>query len=259
VLDYRHIEVRAGNSNAAWVGAVYVKPGNRKVVHHIIGRIKEGGQRDHLGENELFVGWAPGATQAPFPDGSGKFLPPNARFDLELHYTTCGSAQPDASEIGLYLLKDRPKRRFESVPVVNFQFEIAPGDPNSQAQAFHCFTQDALLHGVTPHMHLRGRWMKFDVLRPDGRRETVASIPRYDFNWQHSYNLPKPQLLRAGTWVQLSGGFDNSSRNPANPDPKKAVHWGEQSWDEMFLGWYNVTWDLPPETQSGGAATGGAP
>lgn len=259
VLDYRHIEVRAGNSNAAWVRAVYVKPGNRKVVHHIIGRVKEGGQRDHLGQNELFVGWAPGATQGPFPEGSGKFLPANARFDLELHYTTCGSTQTDASEIGLYLLKERPKRRFESVPVVNFQFEIAPGDPNSQVQAFHCFTQDALLHSITPHMHLRGRWMKFDVLRPDGRRETVASIPRYDFNWQHSYQLPKPQQLRAGTWVQLSGGFDNSSRNPANPDPKKAVHWGEQSWDEMFLGWYNVTWDLPPETQSSSPSTGGAP
>lgn len=258
VLDYRHIKVYAGNSNAGWVGATYVKPGNRKVVHHIIGRIKEGGQKDHLGENEMFVGWAPGSTQAPFPKGAGKFLPKNAKFDLEIHYTTCGSEQTDDSEIGLYLLKERPTHRYESVPVVNYQFELPPGDAAKDIEGFHCFPKDAVLHAVTPHMHLRGRWMKFDILRPDGHRETVASIPRYDFNWQHSYVLAQPTPIKAGTWVQLTGGFDNSARNPANPDPQKTVHWGEQSWDEMFLGWYQVTWALPPETPGAGG-TGGAP
>ena len=259
VLDYRHIQVFAGNSNAAWVGATYVKPGNRKVVHHIIGRIQDGGQKDHLGQNEMFVGWAPGSTQAPFPKNSGKYLPKNAKFDLELHYTTCGTEQTDDSEIGLYLLKERPTHRFESVPVVNYQFELPPGSAATDVEGFHCFTSEATLHAVTPHMHLRGRSMKFDVLRPDGKRETVASIPRYDFNWQHTYNLAKPMTIKAGTWVQLTGSFDNSARNPANPDPKKTVHWGEQSWDEMFLGWYQVTWELPPEPKSGSGSAGGAP
>lgn len=255
VLDYRHIEVVATNVNEAWVRAVYVRPGNRKVLHHIIARLKEGGEKDHLGQDEMFVGWAPGSTQEWFPEKAGKRLPPQAKFDLELHYTTCGSPQTDETELGLYFHREPVTRRFESVPVVNSQFEIRPGDPNSTAQAMYCFTQPATLHGVTPHMHLRGKWMKFELLFPDGRRETVASIPRYDFNWQFTYDLAKPRPIPAGTWVLLTGGFDNSPQNPANPDPKKTVHWGEQSWDEMFLGWYNVTWDLP----KGGGTAGGAP
>jgi peroxiredoxin len=259
VLDYRHVEVLAGNANEAWVGAVYVKAGNRKVLHHIIARIKEQGEKDHLGQDEMFVGWAPGSTQEWYPKGAGKFLPKNAKFDLELHYTTCGSPQTDATEIGLYLLKEPPTHRYESVPVVNFQFEIQPGDPDSPAQGLYCFPEDAVLHGVTPHMHLRGKWMRFELLQPDGKREVVGSIPRYDFNWQFTYEFAKPRKLTRGTWAVLNGGFDNSARNPANPDPKKAVHWGEQSWDEMFLGWYNVTWELPKPSKKSGGTAGGAP
>jgi peroxiredoxin/mono/diheme cytochrome c family protein len=253
VLDYRHVEVSAGNEQEAWVGAVWVKPGNRRVVHHVIARVKNGGQKDHLGEREMFAGWAPGSTQTWFPSGSGKRIPAHAVFDLELHYTTNGSEQTDESEIGLYLVREPVHQRFESVPVVNYQFEIQPGDPDSKVDGMYCFSKPATLHSVTPHMHLRGRWAKFEVLFPDGRRETVCSVPRYDFNWQLSYGLEKPLHLPAGTWVRLSGGFDNSARNPANPDPKKTVHWGEQSWDEMFLGWYNVTWDLDGEKKTASA------
>ena len=257
-LDYRHIEVLAGNTDEAWVGAIYVKPGNQKVLHHVIARLKEGGEKDNLGDREMFVGWAPGATQDWFPQGGGKFLPKHAKFDLELHYTTSGTAQTDATEVGLYLLKGQPAARYEAVPVVNHQFEIKPGDPDSQAQGMYCFPRDATLHSLTPHMHVRGRWMKFELLFPDGRRETVASVPRYDFNWQLTYALAQPRKIPAGTWAMLTGGHDNSPRNPGNPDPKKTVHWGEQSWDEMFLGWYNVTWD-PPKAAKQTASAGGAP
>ncbi len=253
VLDYRHIEVRAGNTNEGWVGAIWVKPGNRKVVHHVIARVKNGGNKDHLGEREMYAGWAPGSSQGWFPKGSGKRLPANAVFDLELHYTTNGSEQTDDSEIGLYLVREPVQQRYESVPVVNAQFEIQPGDPDSQVEGMYCFKKAALLHSVTPHMHLRGRWMKFEILYPDGRRETVCSVPRYDFNWQLTYALIKPLRIPAGTWVRLSGGYDNSARNPANPGPDRMIHWGEQSWDEMFLGWYNVTWDLPPEKTTASA------
>jgi len=241
VLKYRHIEVAAGNPTEAWVGAVWVRPGNLKVVHHVLARIK-GGPKDHTGSNAMFVGWAPGATLGKFPENSGKLLPANAKFDIELHYTTNGTPQTDQTEIGLYLLKEKPPLRYESVPVVNDAFEIRPGDPQSQAQAMYGFKQGATLHSVTPHMHLRGRTMKFETLSPEGRREVVASIPRYDFNWQLTYTLAQPKKIAAGTWAVLTGSFDNSPRNPANPDPKKTVRWGDQSFDEMFLGWYNVTW-----------------
>lgn len=250
VLNYRHREVLAGNSNATWVGGIWVKPGNRKVLHHVIARVKEGGVKDHLGENEMFAGWAPGTTQGWLPKGSGKFLPANARFDFELHYTPTGVAQEDQTEIGLYLLKEKPAARFESVPVVNTTFEIKPGDPDSEVSAMHCFTRAATLHSVTPHMHLRGRWMKFEALFPDGRRELLCSVPRYDFNWQFTYVLAKPRHIPPGTWVMVSGGYDNSATNPANPNPKKAIHWGDQTFNEMFLGWYNVAWDGDPLPQT---------
>ena len=250
VQNYRHIEVLAGNTNEGWVGGVWVKPGNNKVVHHVIARIKNGGQKDHLGEREMFVGWAPGATQGRYPQDSGKFLPANAKFDFEMHYTPNGAPQTDQTEIGLYLLKEKPLLRYESVPVVNATFEIPPGEAEAQAQAMYGFKRGATLHSVTPHMHLRGRTMKFEALHPNGRREKICSIPRYDFNWQLTYVLEKPKKILPGTWAVLTGSWDNSARNPANPDPKKTVHWGDQSFDEMFLGWYNVTWDPEPAKQT---------
>jgi len=250
VLNYRHVEVQADNPEGAWVGGIWIKPGNAKVVHHVIARLKEGGRRDHLGQNEMFAGWAPGASRGRFPEGSGKFIPPRARFDLELHYTPNGSPQTDQTEVGLYLLPEKPAKRYESVPVVNVTFEIPPGDSDTPVQAMYAFKRGATLHGVTPHMHLRGRWMKFEALYPDGRKETICSVPRYDFNWQLSYALAQTKKIPAGTWAVLTGGYDNSPRNPANPDPTRTIHWGDQSFDEMFLGWYNVTWDLDPATQT---------
>jgi len=244
VLDYRHIEVQAGNTNDAWVGGIWIRPGNNLVVHHVIARLKDGGRKDHLGQTEMFAGWAPGATRGHFPEGSGKFIPKMARFDLEMHYTPNGTPQTDQTEVGLYLLPGKPAKRFESVPVVNATFELPPGAADTQVQAMYGFRRHAVLHSVTPHMHLRGRWVRFETLSPDGRRETICSVPRYDFNWQMSYALTEPKPIVPGTWAVLTGGYDNSSLNPANPDPKKMVHWGEQSFDEMFLGWYNVTWDL---------------
>src|ERR1043166_5969675 len=249
VLPYRHIEVLASNTEPAWVGGIWVRPGNRKVLHHVIARLKENGAKDQLGSVEMFAGWAPGTTQGWFPKGTGKFLPSSARFDFELHYTTTGAPQTDQTEIGLYLLRDKPERRFEAVGVVNTTFEIAPGVADSPVSAMYAFTRPATLYSVTPHMHLRGRWMKFEALFPNGTREVLCSVPRYDFNWQFTYVLDQPKRIPAGTWVLLSGGYDNSPQNPANPDPKKTVHWGDQTFNEMFLGWYNVGWDPEPTAQ----------
>jgi hypothetical protein len=248
VLDYRHIEVAANNPEEGWVGAMWVKPGNLKVVHHVIARVKNGGRKDHTGEREMYVGWAPGTTQGWLPKGTGKHLPKQALFDLEMHYTTCGTEETDQTEIGLYLLKEKPASRFESVPVVNAGFEIPPGAANYEVSAMYGFTRNATLYSVTPHMHLRGKWMKFELLLPNGKRRLLCSVPRYDFNWQRTYILSQPLQIPAGSWVLLTGGFDNSAKNPSNPNPKATVHWGEQSWDEMFLGWYNVAWE--PESHA---------
>ncbi|MBM3846701.1 MAG: redoxin domain-containing protein [Verrucomicrobia bacterium] len=249
VLDYRHIEVHAGNETERWVGAMYVRPGNREVVHHVIARLKKGGNKDALGQDEMFVGWAPGTTQDFFPTNSGKRLPAKAVFDLEMHYTPNGREQTDQTELGIYLLKEKPAARYEAVPLVNTSFEIQPGAHDFQTDAAYCFKRGATLHSLTPHMHLRGRWMKFEALFPNGKKETLCSVPRYDFNWQQTYVLKEPRRLPPGTWVRIIGGYDNSRMNPSNPDPSAFVRWGEQSADEMFLGWYNVVWD-PVELSS---------
>lgn len=106
--------------------------------------------------------------------------------------------------------------------------------------ALASFDQDLLLYDLRPHMHWRGSWFKFELLYPNGQRETLLSVPRYDFNWQTTYILAEPKRVPAGAWMMCSGGFDNSSRNPANPDPTKRLRWGEQSWDEMFIGHFSA-------------------
>ena len=163
----------------------------------------------------------------------------DATFDVELHYTTMGAAQTDRTQIGLYLLPRKPERRLQSGAVWNTEFSIPPGEPDTQIFAIKPLLQDTLLYTLSPHMHLRGRWMKYEALYPDGTRETLLSVPRYDFNWQTTYRFAEPKRVPAGTWLLCTGGFDNSDRNPANPAPGKRLSWGEQSWDEMFIGFYS--------------------
>ena len=104
------------------------------------------------------------------------------------------------------------------------------------------FKRDATLYNVAPHMHLRGRWMTFELLRPDGRRETICSVPRYDFNWQSNYRLDKPLPLPAGTSIECTAHYDNSANNPNNPDPTKEVRWGDQTWQEMMIGFVDYVY-----------------
>jgi hypothetical protein len=93
-------------------------------------------------------------------------------------------------------------------------------------------------------MHLRGSWFKYEALYPDGRRETLLSVPKYDFNWQTEYRLKDPLLIPRGTWLLCTGGFDNSKGNPNNPDPSQRVTWGDQSFEEMFIGFFDIA-DVP--------------
>jgi peroxiredoxin len=251
VLEYRHIEALAGNASEGWVGGVWIKPGNRKVLHHVIARLKNDAEgKKSPEERDSFAGWAPGSTQGWFPQGTGKFLPAGAKFDIEMHYTPNGAAQTDQTEIGLYLLPEQPAKRLASIAAYNRQVEIQPGDAAAETFAIYGFKRDATLYNVAPHMHLRGRWMTFELLRPDGRRETICSVPRYDFNWQQKYQLATPLKIPAGAWMLVTGGYDNSPLNPANPNPHQTVRWGDQSFEEMFTGFMGVTWDEEPLRQA---------
>ena len=238
VLGYRHVKIPSPVPEDAWISAAVVKPGNRKVLHHCIafatfdGVVKEPG-----GPGVKLAGWAPGRLAARLPEETGLFLGRGAQLDIELHYTTIGTPQTDQTEIGLYLHREKPTLAYRTGMAIKTDFTIPPNEPEVSSSATFKFARDSILYSLTPHMHMRGSRMKYEALYPDGRRETLLSVPRYDFNWQTSYRLAEPLRMPAGTKILCSGAFDNSAKNPFNPDSTKTVKWGDQSWDEMFIGY----------------------
>jgi peroxiredoxin len=241
VLSYRYIKVKAPFDHDVWLKGIVVRPGNTRVVHHVIVRATGAGQkgRDNR-DDEFLIGWAPGAPQIFYPEGTGKRLKAGTVLEFEMHYTTSGREETDQSKIGLYLLPEKPKMVLKTRAAYSIDFEIPPGNPNSATFGTYAFTKDTMLYDLFPHMHLRGSWFRFEALYPDGKRETLLSVPHYDFKWQHTYRLKEPRRMPAGSWILCSGGFDNSSRNPDNPDPKASVRWGEQSFEEMFIGFMSM-------------------
>jgi peroxiredoxin len=254
VLEYRHIKIEASVAEDTWVGAVAIKPGNRKVLHHCIVRVQSPkSEDDGTGRGTWLQGWAPGIQSKHFPEGTGRLIPKGSVLDLELHYTTMGSPQSDETEIGFYKLPGRPKFVLRNQGAYNLDFSIPPGDENAETEATLAFPRDTMLYAMSPHMHLRGSWMRYEALYPGGKRETLLSVPDYDFNWQTTYALPTPKLLPAGTWILCTGGFDNSAQNPANPAPSQRVAWGDQSFNEMFIG-FMETAELPKTAELAPAA-----
>ncbi len=250
VLDYRYVKVANPFTNDVWLSALDIKPGNRQVVHHVILYANWPGATDYgNGRGAFFVGWAPGSSALHYPEGVAKRLPANAELTFELHYTTNGSEQTDQSEIALYLAEGTPQRSAETRQAVEMNLNIPPGEAEARHTATYAFTKPATIYGLFPHMHYRGKWMRYELLLPNGRRETLLHVPRYDFLWQFSYYLEKPRAVPAGSWLLVTGAFDNSARNPANPDPNRRVVFGEQSWDEMFIGFFEAADDPePPKT-----------
>lgn len=247
VLDYRYVRVANPFSHDVWLSALDVRPGNRKVVHHVILYARWPGSPDSgTGRGVFFVGWAPGSSALRYPEGVAKRLPAGAELTFELHYTTDGTPQTDQSEIALYLADGPQERSAETRQAVAWELDIRPGDAEARHLATHAFTRPATLYGMFPHMHLRGKWMRYELLLPNGRRETLLHVPRYDFLWQFSYYLETPRRVPAGSWLLVTGAFDNSSRNPANPDPNRRVTFGEQSWDEMFIGFFEAADEPEP-------------
>ena len=240
VLDYRRIKVKAPFEEDVWVKGVVAKPGNSRVVHHIIVRVKAPGQKGDDPDDAFLIGWAPGGPEIYFPEGTGKYIKKGSILDFEMHYTTSGREEEDQSSIGLYLHQEKPAMQLKTHAAYSQEFEIPPGDSGHVTTAKYVFEQDSYLFDMSPHMHLRGKWFKFEALYPNGKRETLLSVPRYDFKWQHTYRLKEAKRMPKGTWILCTGAFDNSSGNPDNPNPKVPVYWGDQSFNEMFIGFMGV-------------------
>jgi peroxiredoxin len=245
ILDYRYVDVPSPVTNDVWLAAAVFRPDNHRVVHHLIVRAKYS-KTPGLAKDDVFLtGWAPGIDYQSYPDGTGKFLGKGATLNFELHYTVDGKPETDQSELGLYLLKSKPKMALQTHAAYNPDVLVPPHESQAPSYAIAGFKHDTWLFDLAPHMHLRGSWFKYEALYPDGERETLLSVPRYDFNWQTIYRLNEPKKMPAGTWIFCTGGFDNSARNPANPNPDKRVKWGDQSFDEMFIGFMDVA-KVPP-------------
>ncbi len=248
VLDYRYVTVDSPFTNQTWVAGVMVRPQNRRVVHHVILRVQYPGQKNPMGREDAFlVGWAPGSAPALFPKETAKWIGPGAKFQFELHYNTSGKPETDQSEIGLYLAKSPPRYVLETRGAFNKGFEVSPGQARSDTVAIYGFKKESILFSLAPHMHLRGSWFRYEALYPNGGREVLLSVPNYDFNWQTTYQFEHPKKVPAGTWILCTGGFDNSTRNPHNPGPENRVRWGDQSFDEMFIGFMNVADTIKPD------------
>jgi hypothetical protein len=237
-IEYQHFTLPTNFTEDVWVQAVEARPGNRAVVHHMlvyIGDKPKPSERDS-GDLDVLVSYVPGGKPTVFPPGLAKRIPKGAKLVLEMHYTANGSEQIDQSSIALVFAKDPPKQEFRTRFVSNRKFTIPPHAKNHEVHASTTFDNDAVILTLSPHMHLRGKSFAFRAIYPDQRTEVLLSVPRYDFNWQHTYALKTPLQVPVGTRIECIGHFDNSTANPNNPDPTKAVSWGDQSWEEMMLG-----------------------
>ncbi len=254
VLDYVRQIVPFEGKEDLWLRAVDVLPGDRSVVHHGLVFLDYPNELESLepdmdgGLNGFFAGYVPGMLNEPFPEGTGKWLPKGSRFEFQWHYTTTGRAATDQSLLGLYLCKKKPEREFFTRAATTVDFEIKANDPRSPTSATYEFDRDVILYEMGPHMHYRGKEVSYAVKYPDGKQEMVLNVPNYDFNWQTMYRFDKPMRLPKGSELIVNGAFDNSVRNPLNPDPTKNVYFGEQSWDEMFVGYIGYTYVRPDDT-----------
>ena len=237
-VEYQYFVTPTHLSEDVWVQAAEARPGNRSVVHHIIVSVREKGS-DKLKALPMLTGFAPGEEPTHFPQGVGFRIPAGAELVWELHYTPQGVAESDRSELGLILCKTPPQRHVEGGGIFNFEFKIPPGARGHEVVAETTMQHDVELLTLMPHMHVRGKDFQYSAHFPDGRVEVLLSVPHYDFNWQHSYRFQTPLLLPQGTRIRCVAHFDNSADNPNNPDPTKTVTWGDQTWQEMMIGWYS--------------------
>lgn len=248
VMGYRHILVDPGFTEDKWVVAAEARPGARSVVHHIIVFVKPPGDHEDNEQGALeqagsrfLVATAPGARPLLLPPGHGKLIPKGSKLVFQMHYTPNGTEQVDQSSVGLVFgdpktIRKRVKTAFSGTFVIN----IPPNDGNASIYARRTMVYDTLLLHFMPHMHLRGKSFRYTALYPDGTKEILLDVPHYDFNWQNTYDLAEPKLLPAGTILESHAVYNNSPDNPVNPNPETSVHFGEQTWEEMMLGFYEA-------------------
>ena len=237
-MPYVGVDVPTGLTEDRWVQSIEIEPGDRQVVHHVIVFAvdpKHKGER-FAQQETFFAAYVPGNNGDIFPTGFAKKLPAGAVLSFQMHYTPNGKATEDRTKIGFRWAKTAPKYELKVASVPNLKLKIPPGDANHIETAERPAPEDMNLVGFMPHMHVRGKAFRYEILQPSGT-QVVLDIPRYDFNWQLMYRLNEPLHMPRGTVMKVTAIFDNSASNKANPDPAKTVRWGQQTEDEMMIGY----------------------
>lgn len=261
VLPYHYVIIPTHFEHDTWVRFAEVRAGDRAHTHHIVVSVREPGSNwlagkplgvpftlepgDRIGiPGEFLAGYGPGAMPELLAPGQAKLIKAGSDLVFQLHYTTNGKPGCDRSRIGLILSKGTPRQRVLMLAAANIRFLIPPNDPDYVVQAHLTLHANSTLVSLLPHMHLRGKSFEFRVVFPDGRTRTLLRVPHYSYDWQLSYYLADPLPLPAGTTIECTAHFDNSSGNPRNPDPTKAIRFGPQSSDEMMIGYFEVATDV---------------
>lgn len=280
---YEHFIVPTNFTEGKWIRAAEIRPGNRRVVHHVhvnlVRDAKEAGPTSiesmrsldqfllhdgkltrvrqdapvvddacdagvpdlpylHGFQEGALASFLPGRPPDVFPDGSAKWIPPGSKLEFVVHYArTSRQTETDRTSVGFYLVSGPPQRVLRRMDLRNFFFRIPAGAPNHTVRRCYTFEKDKLLLSITPHMHYRAKDVRYDLARPDGRHETLLSVPHYNFGWQLVYRFEDPVFVEKGSVLTVTTHYDNSPNNPANPDPAAVIRWGDKSEEEMMTSW----------------------
>ncbi|MFM8533275.1 MAG: thiol-disulfide isomerase [Acidimicrobiia bacterium] len=249
-IEYQYIRIPTGLTEDKWMAAIEIKPEARAQVHHVIAFTVPAGAPitpgAALGPGNI-GGVTPNKPGVVFDPGVGRMLAGNSDIVLQMHYTTNGKATTDRTQVGLRFLKEPPQWQQRGGSALNLGFVIPAGAPAHEVRAARTLPADTLLTSLTPHMHMRGKDMTYTAKYPDGRTEVLLSVPNYDFNWQITYQLKEAKRLPKGTIIEVVAHYDNSAQNKFNPDPTKDVRWGDQTWEEMMIGFWGTVAERPKQ------------
>ncbi|MBA4191512.1 MAG: hypothetical protein C0467_26330 [Planctomycetaceae bacterium] len=244
VMGYQTIRVETNFEEDRWVQALEVQPTAREVTHHVLVFAVAKGARLSAGEAAgFFAVYVPGNNSLIYPDGYAKKLPKGATLYFQMHYTPNGKATTDQTKIGMVFTKQAPRHEVQVAGISNHRFEIPAGDGNYRVEAKIPVPFDAKVLALFPHAHVRGKAAKFEIKTPEGKTATMLDVPHYDFNWQLQYRFADPVTAPRGSSLTYTAWYDNSDKNPANPDSKKPVRWGQQTYEEMHLGYVEYVID----------------
>jgi mono/diheme cytochrome c family protein len=265
-VEYTYEIVPAKFPQDEWIQMSEIRPTSRENVHHAVVYIRPPDSKwlrgapvgipftasdltdedsrhgAHWTDADILLVYAPGSLPDQWPTGMAKFVPAGSDLVFQMHYTTHGRAASDQTSVGIVFAKEPPKQRVMTLQLTNDHFVIPPGADNFRVEAHGSLPNDALLLSFLPHMHLRGKRFEYNIVRAGEKPDTLLRV-NWDFFWQMSYRLTEPLPLEAGTELQAVAWYDNSRNNPHNPDPDAAVRWGDQTYDEMMVGFFDVAVD----------------